>query len=314
MIFFYYGENSFLAHQKIEAIVKKFQTEIDPNRQNVQQLDGEDISADDFFQAVRAAGFLATKKLVIIKNIFNNKNISAWQNSLLDFLKKQKDDQDENYIIFWQTNKPDNRLKLYKILKKFKFTEEFNPLTPQQLSAWIKKQVTAKKKSIDDQAVNLLLSYVGDNLWQLNQEVNKLIHFAKQTISENEIKAIVQAKIDDNIFNLIDALGNKNKALSLKLIEAQLNSGTSPQYVLNMIIRQFRLLIKVKHLEQKYPSALAQALKLPNWIAEKTLNQSKLYTPQQLKKIYRQLFFLDEKFKTTSGQEKILFAQMINGL
>jgi len=292
MIFFYYGENSFLAHQKIEAIVKKFQTEIDPNRQNVQQLDGEDISADDFFQAVRAAGFLATKKLVIIKNIFNNKNISAWQNSLLDFLKKQKDDQDENYIIFWQTNKPDNRLKLYKILKKFKFTEEFNPLTPQQLSAWIKKQVTAKKKSIDDQAVNLLLSYVGDNLWQLNQEVNKLIHFAKQTISENEIKAIVQAKIDDNIFNLIDALGNKNKALSLKLIEAQLNSGTSPQYVLNMIIRQFRLLILTID---------GEADNLASWQKNKLAGQATKFGREKLIRVYRTLLEIDIKQKTSSS-------------
>ena len=74
MIFFYYGEDSFRAHQKIKAIKKKFKDKIDPSEQNVQLLDGETLKADDFFRTVSVVGFLADKKLVVIKNIFDNKN------------------------------------------------------------------------------------------------------------------------------------------------------------------------------------------------------------------------------------------------
>lgn len=146
MIFFYYGENSWLAKNKIDAIAKKFKSEIDPGGHNIAHLDGETIKADDFFQAISVTGFLASKKLIIIKNIFNNKKLASWQDALLNFLQKQNDNVDENYLIFWETNKPDARLKLYKKLKTFKYVEEFAKLSNNQLELWVKKLCQNIKK------------------------------------------------------------------------------------------------------------------------------------------------------------------------
>ncbi|MCD4760553.1 DNA polymerase III subunit delta [bacterium] len=314
MLFFYYGEDSFRAKQKIDAIVKKFQNKIDTIGQNVQYLDGEEMKDEDFFRAVSVMGFLADKKLIIVKNIFNNKKLKNWQDELIAFIKKQADTPDENYIIFWQASKADSRTKLYKILSKVKFVEEFRPLSGNELSAWIKKQVTSHDKTISPSALNLLISYVGNNLWQMNQEISKLAHFVKKEITDDDVKQLVQAKIDDNIFNLIDALGNKNKSLALKLIEEKIDHGINHQYILTMIVRQFRILIKTKAIEDqiKYPGALSQTLKIHPLVAAKTLSQSKMYNMEQLKDIYKKLLILDEKFKTTQNQEKILFATMIN--
>ena len=120
----------------------------------------------------------------------------------------------------------------------------------------------------------------------------------------------------ENIFNLIDALGNKDKALALQMLENQINNGVNSQYILTMVTRQYRILIKAKSLEGqiRYSGALAQALKIPGLVAEKAMSQSKMYDLTQLKKIYQQLLILDEKFKSTVNQEKILFAQVINSL
>ncbi|RJQ34437.1 DNA polymerase III subunit delta [Candidatus Parcubacteria bacterium] len=316
MIFFYYGEDSFRAGQKINAIVEKFKEKVDPSGHSIQYLDGEEIKADDFFQAVSVIGFLVNKKLVIIKNIFDNKKLKDFQDVLIDFLKKQKDTPEENYLVFWQNDKPDTRTKLYKTLSKFKFSEEFNKLKPNELNRWINQQVNKHHKTIKNSALSLLVNSVGNDLWQLNQEINKLVNYAESEINEDDVKTLVQAKIDDNIFNLVDALGNRDKSLALKLIEEKLNAGVNSQYILTMIIRQFRLIIKAKALEKqaKYSGALAQALKVPNMIADKLLAQSKKYEMEQLKKIYFELMNLDEKLKTTSQQDKILFTQMINNL
>jgi len=316
MLFFYYGEDSFRARQKIQAIIQKFKEKIDPAGHNIQELDGETLQADDFFQAISVMGFLAAKKLIVIKNIFDNPRLKDWQDSLLDFLKKQKDTTDENYIIFWQTGLPDGRSKLYKHLGQLKFTEEFKSLSPSQLVVWIKKQVASLGKNISDGAVTLLIGYVGNNLWQLNQEINKLVNFADKDITGADVKILVEAKIDENIFNLVDALGRKDKALALKLIEDQLDSGVNHQYILAMINRQFRLLIKAKSLgaAASYPQALMPVLKIPKMVADKILTQSKLYTMADLKKIYAEILELDTKFKSSSQSEKILFLQMINKL
>ena len=52
MLFFYYGQDSFRANQKVEAIKNKFKEKVDPGGHNIQHLDGETIGPDDFFQAV----------------------------------------------------------------------------------------------------------------------------------------------------------------------------------------------------------------------------------------------------------------------
>lgn len=316
MIFFYHGEDSFRAGQKIEAIVNKFREKIDPGGHNIQHLDGQEIKADDFFQAVSVMGFLADKKLVVVKNIFDNKKLKDFQDALIDFLKKQKDTPEENYIVFWQAGKADSRTKLYKALNKFKFAEEFNELSANELNKWISSQIKKTGKSIKPSALNLLVNYVGNDLWQLNQEIAKLTNYVESEITDYDVKTLVQAKIDDNIFTLIDALGNKDKSLALKLVEEKLNAGVNSQYILTMIIRQFRLIIQTKSLSKQatHSGAIAQALKLPNMIADKILKQSQKYEMDQLKKIYKELMGLDEKLKTTSQQDKILFAQMINNL
>ena len=316
MLFFYYGQDSFRSYQKVEAIKNKFKDKIDPGGYNAQVLDGETIGPEDFFQAVSVMGFLADKKLIIIKNIFHNKKLKDWQDQLLKFLNTQKDSPDENYIVFLQTDKPDTRLKLYKKLSQVKFSEEFEPLNLNQLKSWTQKQFEKNSKIITNSSLDLLLAYVGNNLWQMHQEINKLSSFAAGEIGEKEVKELVQAKIDDNIFNLIDALGNKDKSLALKLIEEKINSGVNHQYILTMIIRQYRLIIKAKALGDKAKNyfALMQVLKIPKIVAEKTYAQSKLYAMPQLKTIYKYLLYIDEKFKSSTNQEKVLFAKMINDL
>lgn len=317
MIFFFYGEESFRARQKIEALKEKFKTSIDPSGHSLESLDGENLNLDKFFQTVTAGGFLSSKKLVVIKNIFDNKNLKNLEPALIDYLEKQKDSVEENYLIFWQTSKPNLKNKLYKALKKFKYTEEFEKLSPEKINTWIKKELASKNKNITPEALKLLLIYVGDNLWQLEQELNKLSSFSSSSeISADDVKLLVQAKVDDNIFNLVDAIGKKNKKRSLELLEQQLNSGVNALYILSMIIRQFRLLIKVKLLSEKINNsfAIAQTLKMHPFVASKTLEQSKSYTLEQLKKIYQLLLSIDAKLKKESIDEKILFLQMIDQL
>ncbi|MFA6604805.1 MAG: DNA polymerase III subunit delta [Patescibacteria group bacterium] len=316
MLFFYYGQDSFRASQKIEAIKTKFKEKIDPGGHNIQSLDGETMSPDDFFQAVSVMGLLADKKLIIVKNIFDNKKLKDWQDSLIKFLDSQGDTPEENYIIFFQNNKPDSRLKLYKRLSRLKFSEEFDPLSYGQLQTWVKNKFSKHDKSISAPALDLLISCLGSDLWQINNEINKLVSFAKDDINEEDVRSLVQANIDENIFKLIDAIGDKDKALALKLIEEKLDNGVNHQYILTMIIRQYRLLIKAKSLGDKAKNyfALMQVLKVPKFIAQKTYQQSQMYSLEQLKKIYKYLLYLDEKFKSSSGQEKVLFAKMINEL
>lgn len=313
MIFFYYGEDSFRAKQKIDSLLKPFSPE-DKNRYDLEKLEGENIGAEDFFRTVSAQGFLTDQKIVVIKNLLANKKLKDWQEALLSFLDRQKDDDQENYLIFWETAKPDARGKIFKKLSQFKHCEEFAPLRFSQLPTWIGAEAAYYQKSISEAAVKLLINYVGQDLWQMSQEIHKLSQSTKKSeIEEDDVRDLVQAKVDDKVFALIDALGHRNRALALKLMEDKINSGVHHQYLLTMIIRQFRLMIKTKAMGEatRHPAGLAQTLRIHPLTAEKTIAQSQNYSLEQMKKIYAKLLELDEKFKSSAGQEKVLLTKVI---
>lgn len=313
MIFFFYGEDSFRAKNKIDALKEKFHQSVDTSGHNIMTLDGETLSLPKFFEAVKASGFLATKKLVVIKNIFNNKKLKDWQGDLIAYLDTQKDTVEENYLIFWQTDKPDVKSALYKTLKKFKYSEEFAKLSPAKLEAWLKNKITKANKNISPANLNLLLTYVGDDLWLLNNELEKLISFAATAeITTEDIKLLVAAKSNDNIFQLVEALGKKDKKQASSLLNQQLKTGANALYLLSMIVRQYRLLLKIKLLSKDLNNsfALAQALKIHQFVAEKSLKQSQLYSIGQLKNIYKALLNLEEKLKSTTGEPEALFLSL----
>ena len=125
------------------------------------------------------------------------------------------------------------------------------------------------------------------------------------------MEVLVNGKFDDNIFNLVDAVGIKNKKLSLQLLQDQLASGAHEMYILSMLIRQYRLLLCVKEMvqSQKTKKEISFFLGIHPFVAQKMIQQSQNYSLDQLKMIYRLLTSIDIQLKKGSVKDKgvILF-------
>jgi len=194
---------------------------------------------------------------------------------------------DDNFIIFW-AEKINPQNKLFRFLKKKAKVQEFNLLQPSKLKEWIKKYIKEQGGDIESQAIEKLVDYVGSDLWRMSNELNKLIAFDKKIKAKN-IEKLIKPKIDINIFNIIDALGQKNKKRALKLVYDYLKKGESDGYLLNRFIYQFRNLIKVKS---------GGGRDLHPFVFKKTVQQTKNFSFEELKKIYRKLLEMDLDIKT----------------
>ena len=147
---------------------------------------------------------------------------------------------------------------------------------------------------------------MGNDLWRMSNEINKLCAYKfKKTITKDDLDLLIANKIDENIFNLVDAIGNKNKTLALKLINDQLEINNSANYLLAMIIRQFRILLQIKDLSLNNQNF--SQLKLHPFVIQKASNQVKKYSFEQLKNIYNQLLAMDIKLKTSQIKPTVLF-------
>ncbi len=307
MFIFLYGEDSFRSKEKLKELIKKFQKEIDPSNLNVLILEGEKLDINELEQTFLASGFLAKKRMIIVKNLFSQ----CQNNKILEKILNILNQENENILIFWEgvkINQKINKIKkeIFKKLKNEKYSWEFSLLTGIKLKDWTKKRIENQNVKIENQTLENLITIVGNDLWRMSNEINKLCAYKfKKTITKDDLDLLIANKIDENIFNLVDAIGNKNKTLALKLINDQLEINNSANYLLAMIIRQFRILLQIKDLSLNNQNF--SQLKLHPFVIQKASNQVKKYSFEQLKNIYNQLLAMDIKLKTSQIKPTVLF-------
>ncbi|MCK4745286.1 DNA polymerase III subunit delta, partial [Candidatus Parcubacteria bacterium] len=189
-----------------------------------------------------------------------------------------------------------------------KYSYEFQLLSKNALLAWVKNRI-----SISDDAAKLLVEFVGNDLWRMNNEINKLKAYKNsQNITIADIKLLSEEKFDQKIFDLTDAAANKNRRLFIKLADEYLSSGVEPAYILTFLIRQFRMMARAKSLLGKNPTVnLALEIKIHPFVAQKLKTQISNYSIAEIKNIYRKLLKIDIKLKQGYFSPELLFTQLI---
>ncbi|MBU4331928.1 DNA polymerase III subunit delta [Candidatus Parcubacteria bacterium] len=314
MIIFLYGVDSYRIQQKLNKYKQKFLRDIDASGINIEILEGAEITVESFRKAVLSGGLFIKKRMVIIKNIFSNRKDKSIFTEIENCVKRNEGDAD-NILIFIQNQEHKSHLsKLFKILLTQKFSEEFKPLTGSKLNQWIKKEAEARGGKITREAVQALVVSVGNNLWQMSNEIDKLLGYKEgKAVEVDDVRLLVRARADENIFNLTDAFSRKDKAGALKLFADQINAGISFQYLLTMIARQIKILLQIKDaLANNRPQyGLAKELGLHPYAVQKSIPQARNFTFDELKKIYSQLLGIDVKLKTSSIEPEALFDLLV---
>lgn len=327
MIIFLYGEDGFRARRKLNEFKEKFLREIDPSGSSLTVLDGEKTTMEKLNESISPSSLLSKKRMVIIENLFTNKSQPIF-NQVKEFFNKRK--TSDNIIVFLDNIKggeklPKYKSDLFKMLAKEKYAQEFKLLSNTEAEAWTKKEVEGRGGKISREAARELTSLLGSDLWQINNEINKLVNFKagqKLNIAENEkgveisvedVKKMVRSQFDENIFALTDAISNKNKAAAAALLEEQLEAGLTESYLLNMTIRQFKILLQIRQaLDTGLTSrSITTTLKLHPFIVQKGIGQARNFTLPVLKNIFSQLVNMDCQMKSGKGEIKPMLSLLI---
>lgn len=312
MIIFLYGEDTFRSRQKLRELKNKFIKEVDPDGNSIVILAGGNLTTGELSEAVGAQSLFTRKRLIIIENIFVNKREKLLEKAD-EYLKKKvgkKDKPDDNIIIFWDetTGEKLGSNKLFKYLSAQKYNQFFKKLSNTETAVWIKKEFTSRGAKAKPQSVLSLASMFSGDLWQLNNEIDKLINYKKAQllteseaiINEDDIGLTCRGNVDENIFALTDAISNKNKALAMKLFEQEIEAGVAETYLLAMIIRQFKILLQVKEAVANGMSSrkIINQLHLHPFVVQKCSAQVNGFSISLLKKVFSSLIEIDKNIKT----------------
>lgn len=295
MIYFLYGPDNFRSKEKLKEIITGYK-QVNKSGLNLVYFDCKENNFNDLQDIFKVSGMFAEKKLIVLKNLFINKN---FQEQIINNLKNLESLND--IIIIFEEDKVDERLKVFKELSKKVKCQEFDILSGINLKKWLEKELDKNNIKMESVAQNLILNFVGNDLWQLHNEIIKLSNFkSNQVINSDDIKLFIKPKIDNNIFQTIEALSQKNKKLSIDLIRKHIELGDHPLYLLSMIIYQFKTLLILKDLiDKKTPhNLIAKKSGLAPFTVQKNLYLCNKFSFEELKNIYQKLFEIDLNIKT----------------
>lgn len=298
MILFLYGQDTYRSKRKLNELVEHYQ-KIRKGGLNLKYFDFKQDSFNVLKDEIQQTSIFKEKKLLILKNAFSSPEFGE---KLLENLKSSESffKKSDDIILFYEEGKV-KKNSLFNFLKKNGKSQEFQLLDGEKLKNWVIKEFKNYGVKIEPQSLNKLIEFVGNDLWQFSEEIKKLVNYKNgEIIKEKDVEVLVKPKIESDIFKTIDSLGLKQKKQALELIHKHLEKGDNPLYLFSMLTYQFRNLLLVKDLSQKYQSfyAISKICGLHPFVARKAYFQAKNFTVEEIKKIYRKIFQADLNIKT----------------
>jgi len=277
-------------------------------------LDGQQVVLEELKQVCEAAPFLVEKRLVIINGLLER--FESGSRLRRQRASTSSASQSKTYRPFaeYLVQVPDSTVVVLiegritptnPMLKELSGKAElrsFPLLKDTQLRRWLQERTKEENTSLSPQAVDLLVRYVGSDLWAMNNEIEKLVLFASERrIEEEDVRAVVSSNQQTVVFDLIDAVVEFKADVAEKALEQLLRRGVAPVYLLYMISRQVQRIIRARELEnRKRPKKeIQEKLGLVSEFAlRKTLEQTGRFSLNRLKAVHNRLLETDLEIKT----------------
>jgi DNA polymerase-3 subunit delta len=289
------GEDSFSLLQEVarwkQAFVEKY------GETDLEELDGSSAPIEQIISSIASLPFLSEKRLVILKNFLSSQKADL-ANELLAHVEKLPE---TTVLVLVETEEPDKRTSIFKKLSTLATNRLFLKPKGAQLTTWIQRRSEAHGAQISSSAAAALAATVGDNLFTLDNEIQKLALYSRGgLITPQMIDELVAGNVQQSIFLLTDQLAQKNYSAALKTLRTLQEQGEDPAFIFSMIVRQFRLILEMKALsEQNLPAPMmARKMGVHPFVVSSSLRFTKNFTHQQLRNMLAQFLELDQRLKT----------------
>lgn len=324
------GQDDFSLTQSLAEITREIGDQVNL-ASNITTLDGQQVTLDQLRIVGETAPFLTGRRLVIIRGLLgrfevggrtnrrprssSSRSISGAMPHPVTSPSSESKPPDEYKL--WAAGiarLPDSTVlvliearltssnPLFKALADKAVVKTFPLLGEPRLRQWLQRRVGEEGGSISPQAVNLLPRLVGSNLWIMTSEINKLVLFASgRRIEEEDVQMVVSYAQPTNVFAMVDAIIAFKVERAEQLLEQLLQRGAPPAYLLTMLSRQVRMIVRARELRNqgKSPAEIQSKLGLSSEFAlGKTLEQARRYSLARLKEVYHQLLEADLAIKT----------------
>jgi DNA polymerase III subunit delta len=308
LLYILYGEDDFSLREALTEI-KEGLGDKELLSTNTTILQGQNLTLQQLIITCDTLPFLAPSRLIIVEGLLSRFETqdkerrapkprdSEWQ-SFKEYLNRMPG---STVLILADGALKRNNPMLADVAMLAK-VREFKSLRGVQLRNWMEARAKSLGCSMSPPALQLLSVLVGGNLGLLSIEIDKLCLYAQgRLVEDNDVKALVAYAQETSVFNMVDAILERNASKATRLLHQLEDEGAAPAYLLFMITRQIRMVIQAKDmLQQKQASAdLGHTLGIASdYVLQKVREQARAPSMEQLKVVYRKLLDTDISIKT----------------
>ncbi|HIW21820.1 MAG TPA: DNA polymerase III subunit delta [Candidatus Dorea intestinavium] len=292
-VYLLYGEEDYLKKQYKEKLKQAILPE--DNSMNYAYFEGKGADEHEIIMLCETMPFLAEKRLVVVENS--------------GFFKVKKDEMGsyianipESTVLVFVENEIDKRNKVYKEVAKKGRAIEIKIQDERTLILWIASLIKKENKKVKESTIRYLIEKAGDNMESLSNELEKLFSYTldQEEITIKDIDEIVTVRLQNHIFDMVDAVSTKKQKKALDLYNELLALKEPPMRILYMLGRQFRQLYEVKQLKSEgySKSQIASKAGMHPFVVGKTMVQSDQFSLKKLKEIMEDALDLEKAVKT----------------
>lgn len=306
-VYFFYGDEDY----NIDLAIEDMKSKLNPDFLAMSFQVYENPEYADLIQALRTPPMMFGDMLVIVNadKYFSSQKNYFEDNELADIEDALNNNPETLNVVFVvklpreENKKIDTRRKLYKIVSKFNVQEfqTFKTYKTAEISTWLKQ--TAKKKglTLKDDAIELLIEQLGNNLRQFDTELEKLklIAHPQNCVTKKMVQEITISNQD--LFNITELImtNQKDKAL---LEFKKLTDKKHPLEILAAIQTMLRkwIILKTKS-SSCSPAELSKMTGQHEFVVKQSLAKLKNTTAADLVKLRQNLAEAEFKIKSADA-------------
>ncbi len=330
MLYVLYGRDDFSLREELARI----KGELDSDgmlSSNTDVLDGREVSPEQLMAICDTVPFLSAHRLVVVEGLLKRFNpperprrgvrgtrggsreaLERWQ-GLTDYAQRMPD---TTTLVLVDEELSGDSNPLLKALKSAGQVREFRPL--RAVLQWILERAQNQGMDISPAAARLLADLVGNNLWVLASELEKLAAYAQgRRIEGADVRALVSEARQVNIFAMVDAIVERRAGVALRLLRQLTTAGAEGGYLLAMVVRQYRLIIQAREMMTAGLSTreIGQRLGIASeFVLQRILDQTQRYSLSRLKAAYRRLLEADVGVKRGHYDEEMALELLVHDL
>ncbi|HEY6837764.1 MAG TPA: DNA polymerase III subunit delta [Geobacteraceae bacterium] len=307
-LYYFYGNEPYLVERGVKRLLSRV---VVPEFQdfNFNVFYGNECRGGEIVELAQTLPMFSPWRVVLVKR---SGDLPA---AALEILSEYVSAPSPSTCLIFQGDKIDQRKKFFVEMKKRGELIEFKRPYENQLAPFIREEAAAFGKKFEAAAIDFLVHLVGNNLQELAAQMEKTVTYVgkRDSVTLADVKAVVSDTKVDSVFDLANALGEKNLGKGLRHLHTILRDGEAPLMVLAMLTRHFRQLWRVREFldARTPPQEIGKLTGINPYFLKGVLEQARNFRVSELKRVFELLYGTDLALKSSGGKPGAVMERLL---